>query len=86
MGRRDGGGVARARVTPADKRHAILLALRTWPDMSTNRIAEQVGCNQSTVIRAKQEVMQTHNLPDRTIGKDGKIYPRNGWGKRGSRD
>jgi hypothetical protein len=58
-----------------DKRHAILVALQTWPDYSTTRIAEQIGCDQSTAMRVKQEVMQAHNLPSRVIGKDGKSYP-----------
>ena len=31
--------------------------------------------NQSTVQRVRSEVMQTHNLPDRVTGKDGKSYP-----------
>lgn len=63
------------RLNATDKRHAILLALKEWPQKSGNQIAEQIGCNQSTVQRVRDEVMQTHNLPDRVTGKDGKSYP-----------
>lgn len=34
------------RLSETDKRHAIVLALQTWPDKSQNQIAEQVGCTQ----------------------------------------
>jgi hypothetical protein len=33
----------------AYKRHAILLTLKEWPDRSQTHIAEQIGCNRSTV-------------------------------------
>jgi hypothetical protein len=63
-------------MTQADRRHAIELAILTWGDTkSTTIIADQVGCNQSTVVRIKEQVMHAHNLPGRTTGKDGKSYP-----------
>lgn len=63
------------RMTDGDKRHAINLALLAWPNRSASHIAEQIGVSQSSVQRAKEQVMRTHNLPDRVIGKDGKSYP-----------
>lgn len=63
------------RMTDSDKRHAINLALLAWPDRSANQLAEQIGVSQSSVQRAKEQLMRTHNLPDRVTGKDGKSYP-----------
>jgi hypothetical protein len=64
-------------MTPADKRHAVILALRTFPEKSQTLIAEQVGCAQSYVTKVKQEaqVITGDNLPHRSTGKDGKSYP-----------
>jgi ParB-like chromosome segregation protein Spo0J len=64
-------------MTPQDKRHAILLALREWPEMSNNRIAEQSGCSQSYVQRLKSETTEvpTCGNVQRVTGKDGKSYP-----------
>lgn len=63
------------RLTSADKKHAILLALKTWPDRSINQIAEQIGVNQRYASEVKSQVSATTNLPDRVTGKDGKSYP-----------
>lgn len=65
-------------MTPADKKHAILLALKTWPERSQREIAEQVGCSKTWVQNMKAEIVQvvtTDHLPERVIGKDGKSYP-----------
>lgn len=62
-------------MTPADKRHAILLALKEWPDRSANQIAQQIGCGQQYVSRIREEVTPMRNLPSRVTGKDGKSYP-----------
>lgn len=62
-------------MTQADKRHAILLAIQTWPEKSINQIAEQIGVNQRYASGIKTEVSATTNLPDRVTGKDGKSYP-----------
>jgi hypothetical protein len=67
-----------ARLTTADKRQAILLALKAWPEYSSTRIAEQVGCDFRYVSRIKDEARQDGtcpNLPDRVVGRDGKSYP-----------
>jgi hypothetical protein len=64
---------------PADKKHAIVLALQTWPDKSQKSIAEQIGVSQqwfSDVARAvRSQDTGTGNLQDRVTGKDGKSYP-----------
>ena len=62
-------------MTPQDKRHAIELAIKTWPDRSQNEIAAQIGCSQRYVSTIRGEVRTTSNLPDRVTGKDGKSYP-----------
>ena len=65
------------RLSESDKRHAITLALTTWPDRSQNQIAEQIGCTQQWVAKVKSEIQDTTtcNLPTRVTGKDGKSYP-----------
>lgn len=65
-------------LTKDDKRHAIILALRTWPDKSQNEIAKQIGCAQSWISSVKAQVIGTDSLPaapSRVTGKDGKSYP-----------
>ena len=37
------------RLTPADKQHAIRLAVTTWRDRSSTQIAEQIGCTHAYV-------------------------------------
>lgn len=64
-----------AQLTASDKKHAVLLALRQWPERSASQLAEQVGCNRRYVDQLKAEVGSTTNLPDRVTGKDGKRYP-----------
>jgi ParB-like chromosome segregation protein Spo0J len=63
------------RLSGADKKHAILLALAAWPERSSNQIAEQIGVNAGYLSRVKAE----HNVqatPDaRVVGRDGKSYP-----------
>jgi hypothetical protein len=62
-------------MTPADKRHAVILALKTWGNAkSDSLIAGQVGCSDSTVFRMRQ-VLHLKNPGDRVTGKDGKSYP-----------
>lgn len=65
------------RLTASDVARAIEIALREFPSKSQTMIAEQIGCNQSTVSRVREQLMQAHKLtpPDRTTGKDGKSRP-----------
>ena len=62
-------------LTAADKRHAITVALQTWPDRSGARIAEQVGCSPMYVSTVKAGLSTTLALPDRVTGRDGVSYP-----------
>jgi hypothetical protein len=64
------------RMTSADKRHAILMALTAWPEKSQRAIAEQIGCSDVYISQVKKtHVRSTSHLPDRVLGKDGKSYP-----------
>jgi hypothetical protein len=67
------------RMTSADKKHAILMALTTWGDggKTQAQIAAQIGVAESTL---SYHAVQLSNLgqlkrPDRVLGKDGKSYP-----------
>jgi hypothetical protein len=64
-------------LTQADKKHAIVLALKHWPDKSAKVIAEQVGATAKYVGDIRDRVMDSLNLPERVTGKDGKSYPAN---------
>ena len=64
-----------ARLTTDDKRQAILLALKAWPDKGSRELAEQIGCSDRYVLNIKDEVRTTSHLPNRVTGKDGKSYP-----------
>lgn len=66
------------RLTEADKKHAISLALRAWPDRSANQISKQIGCDVRYVSRLREAAIQdgtSPNLGVRVTGKDGKSYP-----------
>ena len=63
------------RLNLADKRHAIELALATWPDLSQRRIAAQVGCSQPYVHKVRGQVITSYHLPGRVVGEDGKLHP-----------
>lgn len=63
------------RLTDADKKHAVKMAIDAFPDRSQTQIAEQVGCSQRYVSTIRDQVRTTSNLPDRVTGKDGKSYP-----------
>lgn len=42
-------------LTVDDRRHAINLASRTWPEQSSRELAEQIGCDARFVRRVRQE-------------------------------
>jgi ParB-like chromosome segregation protein Spo0J len=50
------------RPTRGDVRHAVLLALRTWPERSQREIAAQVGCSQAWVSNLKSDVISSDNV------------------------
>ena len=60
------------RLNGDDKRRAIEIAYQSWPDISQVRIASQVGCDQGYVSRVRAQLMTSHKLPDRVVGKDGR--------------
>ena len=60
------------RLSGADKRRAIELAYRAWPDLSQGRIALQVGCTQGYVGRVRAQLNTSIELPDRVVGVDGR--------------
>ena len=61
------------RLSGADKRRAIELAYRAWPDLSQVRIAAQVGCAQQYVSEVRAQLTATCMLPDRVVGVDGRL-------------
>ena len=63
------------RLQRGDKRHAIELAYRAWPDASQRRIAEHVGCSQAHVGRVRSQLKPMFQLPDRVVGSDGRTRP-----------
>lgn len=65
------------RLTRADVRHAVELALKRWPDKTQAAIAEQVGCVQQFVSRVQNELTTSGKLtpPSTRKGADGKEYP-----------
>lgn len=61
--------------TNADKQRAVAMALDSFSDWSDGKIADLVGVNQSTVFRARVELMQSigsKSQPTIRTGKDGK--------------
>lgn len=64
------------RLTEADKKHAVDLAIAAFPDHSGPRIAEQVGCSQQYVQqrRARMDTTSSKATAD-VVGRDGKSYP-----------
>ena len=50
------------RLARDDKRRAVELAYRAWPDISQVRIAAQVGCCQSYVSRIRSQLSTSHML------------------------
>ena len=60
------------RLSRADKRHAVELAYRAWPDLSQARIAGQVGCSQQYVSKVRAQLTTSCELPDRVVGIDGR--------------
>ena len=61
--------------TRGDIKHAVLLALRTWPGKTQTDIAQQVGCALSTVNYHKQQLFESEKLPDAPATVTGKSVP-----------
>ena len=65
------------RMTRADVRKAIGLALQEFPDRSSREIARQIGCDHKTVEAARRTQETGGEIPhvDARVGADGKSYP-----------
>lgn len=63
------------RLSEADKRHAILIAVNAWPDRSMRQIAEQVGCSSTYASKVRAEVQPGLQPVERVVGADGVSYP-----------
>ena len=60
------------RLSADDKRKAIEIAYKAWPDISQRRIAAQVGCNQGYVGKVRARLNATVQLPEQVVGRDGR--------------
>lgn len=66
------------RPSRGDVKHAVLLALKTWPEKTQQSIADQIGCAQSMVAYAKRQFINVDKQPSApatVTGRDGKTYP-----------
>jgi hypothetical protein len=61
------------RMTIADKKHAVMIAVMTFPKLTQTEMAQHIGCTQGFV----SQVISANNLarPSRVTGSDGKTYP-----------
>lgn len=64
------------RLTGADRKHAIQLALVAFPQWTGSEIARQIGCSHQWVSDVKRgmRVQATCTMPDVVTGKDGRQY------------
>ena len=63
------------RLNEGDKRRAIELAYKAWPDVSQRLIATHVGCNQRYVGTVRAQLSASTQLPDQVVGRDGRRRP-----------
>jgi ParB-like chromosome segregation protein Spo0J len=62
--------------TNADKRHAIGIALREFPELSDRAIAEMCGVSNQSVANHRPQVSKIDtSTPPKRVGLDGKQYP-----------
>lgn len=62
------------RLSTEDKRRAITLAVKEWPERSQRMIADQLGVSQSFVSTVRVAILG----PEADVrGRDGKVYPAN---------
>ena len=55
----------RLRLTPADKQHAVRMALTVWPHRSQRKLAGQIGCSKTYVQNLKTQVVTGDHLTRR---------------------
>ena len=65
------------RLSRADVRHAISVALKEFPEKSLNSIAKHIGCSDTTVNSVREEMVSTSQIGnlEKTVGADGKVRP-----------
>lgn len=63
------------RMEPGDKRNAILIALREFPEKSQQEIAEQVGCSHVYVGKVKKDNVTSYNIPPTRTDSLGRTRP-----------
>lgn len=63
------------RLSGDDKRRAIEIAYKAWPDVSQVRIATQVGCTHQYVSKVREQLATSCMLPNRVVGRDGRKRP-----------
>ncbi len=63
-------------LTKADRKRAVEIVVKRWPEKSVRLIAETVKVSHMTVKRIRDAFSGVTNVtPERTVGKDGKSYP-----------
>lgn len=64
-------------MTRGDLRHAVTLALKTWPDKTQQAIADQVGCSQWLVSKTREDIIGNNNisLPETRTDTMGRTRP-----------
>ena len=63
------------RLSGEDKRRAIQIAYKAWPDVSQREIAAHVGCTHQYVGKVREQLATSCQLPDRVVGRDGRERP-----------
>jgi hypothetical protein len=67
------------RLTGADRKHAIKVAIQAFPERSGAEIARHIGCSHQWVSDVKNELraelQASCSLPDQVVGADGRHYP-----------
>ena len=64
-------------MSKGDIRHAVAVALKTWPEKTQQAIADQVGCSIGTVNGIKQVIFknENHSIPDTIVNAQGRTRP-----------
>lgn len=73
------------RMSRADVRYAIGLAVRAFPDKGPSVLALQVGCSDRYVREVRHQVADEIGLPDTVSGADGRQYSTTRLVSRGKR-
>lgn len=64
-------------MTKGDIRHAVAVALKTWPEKTQQAIADQVGCSQGRVAQIKKDLIINFNIetPETRTNERGQERP-----------